>query len=403
MRLAVVSEVYSKAMGYAENLLPKALAKLGVEVHLITSHLKPYYFLPDFRQTYGVFADACSATLPREVVDQVTVHYLKHRRLLGYVRLEGLHSKLRALKPDIVQTFSAISWIPLEAAIAQYFLGYKLFTGSHTTASVFPLAQRVPSFLDKDRLLSIVRRAIPGRLVSIFTEKCYAATKDCADVASGYFGVPTRKVEICPLGVDTDVFHPINNGKLELLRVSRRNELGIRPSEIVCIYTGRFTQDKNPLVLAQAIARLVSSGEPFRGLFVGGGIQEEAIRNCVGCITHPFVPFTSLPSLFYASDIGVWPTQESTTMLDAAASGIPIVVNNTLIARERIEGTAGVNGLTYKLNDVADLARVLLRLKNPILRRTLGDTGAKRMESEFSWRSIANRRLSGYEAALNRK
>jgi len=35
-----------------------------------------------------------------------------------------------------------------------------------------------------------------------------------------------------------------------------RTQLGFAPSDIVCVYTGRFGADKNPLLLAKAIARL---------------------------------------------------------------------------------------------------------------------------------------------------
>ena len=83
-------------------------------------------------------------------------------------------------------------------------------------------------------------------------------------------------------------------------------------------------------------------------------------------------------------------------MLDAAACGLPIIVNDTLLARERIDG----NGITYRLNDVADLAEKIAVLSNSELRHQLGDNGARRMSQLFSWQSIASRRLADYEATL---
>src|SRR5438132_12739476 len=47
-------------------------------------------------------------------------------------------------------------------------------------------------------------------------------------------------------------------------------------------------------------------------------------------------------------------------MLDAAACGLPVVANDTMTASERLDG----NGVRYRLNDQADLARVLLGLHN---------------------------------------
>ncbi len=83
-------------------------------------------------------------------------------------------------------------------------------------------------------------------------------------------------------------------------------------------------------------------------------------------------------------------------MLDAAACGLPIVVNDTLRAVERIQG----NGLQYRLNDSGDLARVLTTLLDARKRDELGSLGARRMEREFSWRDLAARRLSDYETSL---
>ena len=231
----------------------------------------------------------------------------------------------------------------------------------------------------------------------MLSEKCYAITTDCADIATRFFGVQKSKVDLCQLGVDTDIFRPLDTEKATLSRATLREAFGFASSDIVCIYTGRFSKDKNPLLLAQAIKRLVAEGEPFRGLFIGNGPQEDEIRECPGCALHPFVPFTELPDYFRASDIGVWPTQESMSMLDAAACGLPIIVNDTLAETERVAG----NGLQYELNDLDDLCRVLRCLKGAETRKELGRQGTEKMSRDFSWESIAKRRVQDYKASFS--
>jgi glycosyltransferase involved in cell wall biosynthesis len=315
--------------------------------------------------------------------------------IAGYSRIVGLGDKLNCLRPDVVQTTTPIGWNTLQAARYKLKLGYKLFTGNHHHASVFPLAQK-PDGLSKERMSCFIKRTVPGRMVGLVTEKCYAITSDCADVAIRFFGVPSQKVEVCPLGVDMDLFNLafLDSGQQE--RATLRRHLGFADTDIVCIYTGRFTDDKNPLLLAQAIDELVRRGEPFRGLFVGNGPQVERIKTCRASVIHPFVDVKELPQLFRAADIGVWPAQESMSMLDAAACGLPIVVNHTMSAPERIEG----NGLTYRLNDQRDLAAVLLRLRDKSLRTQMGTAGAEKMRSQYSWRAVAERRLQDYEISL---
>lgn len=387
-----INETYSKKMGYIENCLPKALAMAGADVHLLTTNLIPGFDRPGYENTYGHFNDG-RGDLPRtEFVDNYTVHYLPHRLLLGRPRMVGLWRELAGLKPDIVQCFAAISWIPLDAALAKPWLGYKLFTGNHTHASVFPLAQRKSHFLDRERLRALLLRGLPGRFISSQSEKCYVIAVDSKEVAVRFFGVQEQKVQIAPLGVDTDIFEPFTNDRDET-----RRQLGFAPNEIVCVYTGRFSPEKNPLVLAKAIEKLVNMGKKYRGLFVGNGAQENDIAKCVGAVHHPFVPHTELARLYRASDIGVWPTQESTSMLDASACGLPIIVNDTVSVTERVEGS----GVTYRLNDEGDLVRALLSLQSVERRKQLGSTGATKMARDYSWNTVAKSRMRDYRAALN--
>ena len=398
MRITILTETFVKNMGYLGNMLPRYLARYGVDVHVVTLDLPPYYHIKDFNETYADFSrrgDLVPGMV--ESYDGYTLHVLPHSKLFGNMRMVGLKEKLCSIRPDVVYSLAAIGWIPLDAALIKSLLGYKLFTGSHTTASVFPLARHEASVLDPESIKGIITRAIPGRIISLFTEKCYGATKDCADIAVRYFGVQKAKIDVCPLGVDTELFRPIQDDEGKLARLELREKLTFAPSDIVCIYTGRFSEDKNPLVLANAVARLRDRGEPYRGLFIGHGVQAEAIKAIKGCVIHPFIPVDDLPRFYQVSDIGVWPTQESTSMLDAAASGLPIVVNHTLIALERING----NGITYHQNDVEDLVRVLLTLREPSARQKLGEVGARRMVDEFSWASLAKRRLSDFQDSLS--
>ena len=106
----------------------------------------------------------------------------------------------------------------------------------------------------------------------------------------------------------------------------------------------------------------------------------------------------SLADVYRAADIGVWPTQELTSMLDCAASGRPIIVNDTIAAVERVEG----NGLNYRLNDGDDLKRALLALKSADYRKELGDAGARKIVDRFSWRALVQVRLDDYAASLKK-
>ena len=398
MRIVLLAETFTPKMGYSENMLSKYLARLGADVHLVANDLRPYYQLPEYGQIYSTFHDDPPKANTVEKIDGFTVHLLSHIRVLGYVRMRGLFSKLLRLRPDVVQCSAAIGWIPLDAALMKPRFGYKLFTANHTHASVFPLATQDTPWWNREKIRCLLTRAIPGRLVSIQTERCYSISEDCAAVATRFFGVQRSKSTVCELGVDPERFRPIRREAGAAERAQLRSRFGWTDDDIVCIYSGRLTEDKNPLLLAAAIGRMFRPEQHgYRGLFVGAGPQADRISRQAGCMVVPFVPVEQLGEYFRSADIGVWPTQESLSMIEAAACGIPIVINHTVSTRERIDG----NGLTYLLGDVEDLTRVLRQLGDRDLRQTMGECGARRMREEFSWEKIAKRRLDQYRFALD--
>jgi glycosyltransferase involved in cell wall biosynthesis len=384
-------------MGYANTMLARYLARLGVDVHYIAADLPIYHQNRDARSVYGQFsANRTMKPGESERYEGYTVHCVGHRNVLGVPMFANLVGKLRELRPDVVQQFILAGWAPLQTVAAKLALGFSLFSAAHTTVSAFPLARRKLHPWDRAWLVNMATRAIPGRVTSLFTERCYAATRDCAEVAERFYGIPHAKIVVVPLGVDTENFHLMRTAAERERREQLRRELGFNTTDIVCIYTGQFTDIKNPLVLGRAVDRLQASGLPVRGLFIGSGPQSEQLAACRGCVQLPFMPHRELPPYYRAAEIGVWPTQESMSMLDAAACGLPIIVNDTLLATERIDG----NGITYRLNDATDLAEKIALLRDPAYRQQLGSVGARRMVELFSWDALARQRIAEYEAVL---
>jgi glycosyltransferase involved in cell wall biosynthesis len=396
MRIVVISDWFAAKMGYAENCLPKALAALGHEVHVVTSDVQPYFDSPDYAATYEPFIGPAIQPQGVSQLDGFALHRLPHAYSQGKLTLIGLAQKLAELKPHIVQTFEVACPSTIAAASNRLRLGYRLFTGNHICASVYPPA--TGKIGKRERINLALKTTLPGRFVSLLSDKCYPATADCHDIAVRFFGVARSKADLCPLGVDTLAFYPVRDAATERERAETRSRLGFALNEIVCIYTGRFSRDKNPMCLAEAIGKLVANGAPYRGLFIGDGPKQnlEFIAQTPGCTVHPFVPASELPALYRACDIGVWPQQESTSMLDAAACGLPIVVSDRVQATERVEG----NGVRYHEPESDDLARALETLTDAVRRKEMGSIGAARMASQYSWSGIAERRLTDYRAAL---
>src|ERR1700722_11593043 len=250
-------------MGYSNTMLARYWARLGADVHYIATDLPVYHKSRDARSAYSQFsADNTMTPGDVEQYDGYTVHCVGHRYVLVVPLFTGLFDKLRQIQPDVVQLYINAGWVPLQTAAAKVRFGFSLFSAAHTTVSVFPLARRPARALDLERLANVASRVIPGWVASLFTKRCYAATEDCADVAIRFYGMPKRKVTVVPLGVDTENFYPPRSAEDRARRIQIRAELGFADSDLVCIYTGQFTDAKNPHVLARAVALLRSGGMP---------------------------------------------------------------------------------------------------------------------------------------------
>ncbi len=398
MKIVFLSVWFSENMGYIENCLPKAMASLGHEVHVISSTAQVYYNDPFYKSVYEPYLGTNITQPLTKNVDGFILHRLSFRSLKGKIFLKGLRKELKHIKPDIVQVFDAFSFITMQAAFAKSNVKYKFCTANHTVLSVFPLANKAIKTNVFKRIAFYFTRTIPGTLIAKYTDICYPATIDASFIAEKYYGVPKNKIKVAPLGVDTQFFCPAANSDEEKAAHELRNSFNFTNEDIVCIYTGRFTKGKNPLCLAEAIEKLNIQGHRYKALFMGNGEQLDTIKQKKGCVVHEFVQYHQLIPYYRMADIGVWPRQESTSMLDAAACGLPIVISNKVLAVERVEG----NGLTYTENDLDSMVDALLKLKDKETRKKLGDFGIEKIQTKYSWLKIAAERIENYSKIINK-
>lgn len=400
MRIAFVTNYFSEGMGYTENMLPKALAYLGHEVHVVASTLQVYGNQDDYMRNYETFLGPAKCPQGESIVDGFTLHRLPFYTIENNVGLCGLKDVLRNIRPAVVQ-FGAAAGLPaLTTLLWPERLQWPVFTENHQHLSVawrprklhFPLRQWE---VFRYRLT----RTWPARLAHKRVEKCFAIADDCRETACQLYGIPREKVVILPLGTDTELFRPCNLEVDHTERARMRRQWDVQEEDILCVYTGRLSVAKNPLLLAQAIANLRQSGQPYRAIFIGDGTQCEAIRATSGCSVLAFMKHVDLATIYRAADLGVWPSQESMSMLDAAASGLPLVVGDQMGELGRVIG----NGCTFREGDVSSLIKTLRSLRDKQKRQDLSHIGRDKMVSDFSWKKHAETRLKFYDESLQLK
>jgi len=391
MKIVFVSSAFSENTGYIFNCLPKSLVKLGHEVHVIAPNVQVYFNSPDYEKIYQDFLGPKITPVETKQIDGFTLHRLQHTTFKNEQYFKrGLYKTLKEIQPDVVQVFYVESFITWQVFWCKVMLGFKLYSANHSLKSVFTVAKNWPDWPWWKKADWWLKHKFGGMIISSVVRKVYCQTPDAAEIAIDYYGAPANKVVVEPLGVDTDLFKPDHENK-----VDRKTDLGFRPEDRICIYTGRFSEGKNPLVLAKAIDLLAEKHPNIKGLFIGNGPQEEEIKALRNCSVHPFVHFNKLPLIYQAGELGVWPREESTSMLDAMASGLPLIISNKVTAMERVDG----NGAVYEEKDSEDLSRKILDLLEDSKKYDEMSTfGVQKVQANYSWDAFAVNRMMDYSS-----
>jgi len=387
MRIMILSMWFSEKMGYAENYLPIALGKLGQDVHLVTTDLQVYANSPDYDRVYFKHLGPSQVETGIFQKKYFTLHRCNHL-MNGELGIDDLEYKIQEIKPNVVYCFEILGPDYRKAIQLKSKYSYKLFSESRIHLSVF---NKPVSFREKILFCRVYLRGwIDSSKVNLF----YPIAPDVFHVITRYFGIPAKKCKISSLAVDTETYY---KPMLNTIRIPFRKKLGFDDSDIVCLYTGRFTESKNPIILAQAINYLHDQGYTyFKAHFVGNGSDEYVgkIRSLKGCSVSEFVEAKQLVDYYLSFDIGVWPSQESTSQLDAAACGMPIILSDSVQDDFRVNG----NGLKYIDLDFRDLADKIYSIKEKEERNKMGEIGKNKIAEYYSWDYLARKKIIDFNA-----
>lgn len=168
-------------------------------------------------------------------------------------------------------------------------------------------------------------------------------------------------------------------------------ELPPTVNKLVIGTVGQLTARKGVLHLLQAVANLKASGLPVSCLILGEGPQRTELEVAAARlgITHQvsFLGFQSVPL--------AWVQAMDVCVLCSSKEGLPRVVLEAMLASKPavgsdVTGTRELivneeTGLLYAYGDVSALTASLRRLlADPLLRRSMGDAGRRRVVDRFS-------------------
>jgi sugar transferase (PEP-CTERM/EpsH1 system associated) len=328
--------------------------------------------------------------IERDDVSVVELHKRPGHDLRAYWRL---YRALRVLKPDVVHTRNLAA---LEMQLLTLLLpGVKRVHGEHG---------RDVGDLDG----SNPRYHWLRRLLQPFLHRFICVSQDLADWLRDTVGIPTHRVTQIYNGVDCARF------EAEAAAVDAAFPPGFRDGQALVIGTvGRAATVKDQQTLVSAVARLSASDASWRDrlrlVIVGDGELLPALKRQVeeqGLADISWLPGDreDVPAILGGMTLFVLPSLAegiSNTILEAMASGLPVVATRTGGNAELVDD--GVTGRLVPVGNAAALASTLAEmLDHPQRLATMGEAGRAKVAARFDWDSTVAAYLDVYDSALGR-
>jgi sugar transferase (PEP-CTERM/EpsH1 system associated) len=229
-----------------------------------------------------------------------------------------------------------------------------------------------------------MRRRLFRRAAYAMTDAVFAVTRELRDFHARQAWIRPERMDVLYNGVDTRRFAPCQETRLAM-----RRELGLPEDSFVVGAVGRLVPIKDHQTLLKAAALLSARGIDVRVLLVGSGPEREKLQAAASGLEGR-VCFAGdsdrVPGMLDVMDVFVLPSLNegmSNTLLEAMASGLPVLATNVGGNPEIIEDN--INGCLFSPCDVEWLANKLqLLARDPALIHQLGTAARNRAIESFS-------------------
>jgi sugar transferase (PEP-CTERM/EpsH1 system associated) len=301
--------------------------------------------------------------------EQVVALNLRSSRLSFFV--PPLLRAIRAYRPDIVHSRN---WGAIEAVLAARLAAVPVVIHSEHGYEIESLS-RTP-----------VRQQWMRRLVCSVADAVFTVSGELRGFHAAQAGIRPDRIRVLWNGVDTQAFAPARQARTQM-----RSQLGISSGDFVIGAVGRMVPIKDYATLIQAAGRLAEAGSNFKLILVGDGPELPRLRELAQSLSGVGSHFLALgrrddiPALLAGMDVFVQTSLGegmSNTVLEAMASGLPVVVTRVGGNPEIV--THGC-GWLFEPGDVQHLSQLLLMLAaDRDFCRRAGQAARSRVEEAFS-------------------
>lgn len=389
LRIVHLIDYYGTKAKFQEHYLPQVQSQEGHDVAIITSNRPP----KSLRTVEGVdrYPTGVSTENGVRVIRLSAVANLHGSATI----LWGLLDELQKIKPDVVHAHGLAYRITTPyAALLKNYMGFRLIIGLHAAAyNTHPYSTPLKVVYHN------IHRYTVGRF-AVNAADCLVAVGEAEkEFCCAQFGVDADRVVVVPLGVETQIFFPDTEKRKET-----RLMLGLNDEDVAIIHSGKISHRKDLHVLIEAMSQLVAQDIPLKILLVGHKedsrycrwLEEKAHQKAVPLTWVGFQNELGLADLFRAADIAAWPGDPSISILEAMASGLPLVLARGAAHPGML---ANQNGISFPRGDVDRLAGELKSIViNKCLREAMERRSRELAVKCFDWTRINDQFMSLYRS-----
>lgn len=318
-KILMLCDLYLSDLNYQENLLSKYYLKKDFNVVIITSNYESIF---DYQQNNY-------ESKPSKVFYEkgVKIYRLPYRiNFLNKIKsLKGVFKILKAEQPDLI----FLHGISLNIKDAT---NYKL-KSDNSSKVIFDfhgdLSNSGKNWISKNILHKIIFRIILNSKIR-HLDKIFSITPSSTRFLNKIYKIPINKISLLPLGADTD---QISIVKKSNKRNEIRKKFKINGGDLVIFTGGKLTPDKHTDILIKAINKL---SNPNIHLIIIGDFSSKDIsykerllrlsKDKVNIHFGGWINGNEIYNYMIASDIAVFPANQSILWQQCICSGLPLIV-----------------------------------------------------------------------------
>jgi alpha-1,6-mannosyltransferase len=248
-----------------------------------------------------------------------------------------------------------------------------------------------------ERLADIAASGVEKYIGTIF-ERCDLAMVPSAAQAARLREYGVEQVQVVPLGVDLQLFHPSHRSE-EL-----RTRYGAGPDCLALIFAGRLSAEKRVLTLVEALERLPAELNAVLWIAGHGPLHDELEAIAGRSRSLHLLPYQTdraeFARLLASADIYVTAGPHETfglSVIEAQASGLPVVGVNAGALRDRVANGLGHLG---PVDDAQAMADNIVRAA--AARAAISERARRYVEQQFGWDATFRKLLDCYTTQLGR-